>query len=154
MKYHMFCGDKILSGYVNIDKFNKKADVVRDVTRMNSFYWRQPVTEVRMSHGLEHLDFNKAEGLLQMTYRILTSGGKLILVHPDALAAAEGLVKGTISERKFEMLVWGYQSNAGEYHYSGYTPKTIQERLKKVGFTKIKITHPRKPYEMKVEATK
>lgn len=150
-KYNLFCGDEILPGYLNVDKFNEKANLVCDVMQLSG---ENIADEVRMNHGLEHLDFKSGEELIKKLYRMLAFGGKLILVHPDASAAAVGLAKGTINARKFEMLIWGYQSNEGEYHYSGYTPETMKRLLEEAGFKRIRITHPRRFYEMKVVARK
>lgn len=150
-KYHLFCGDQILPGYINVDKFNEKADLVCDVMQLTG---ENIVDEVLMNHGLEHLPFDQASELLKKLYKMLAKKGKLILTHPDALAAAQGLVDRTMSPRKFEMLIWGYQSNPGEFHYSGYTPETMKKKLKEAGFKKIHISHNRRPYEMEVVAEK
>lgn len=154
LKYHLFCGDDIRPHYINVDKLNRKADLVMDVIDFARVTPENSAEEILMNHGIEHLPFEQAALLVQKSYKMLVKGGKLILVHPDALAAAQGLVDRTISPHKFEMLIWGYQSNPGEFHYSGFTPETMKDLLKSAGFKKVHISHKRRVYEMEVVATK
>lgn len=147
-RYHFFCGDNIIPGYINVDLYNPKADLVANVLAIED----TNVDEIYMSHGLEHLTFADADTFLKKAYKMLQLGGILKMVHPDLVGAAK--LFSSVSSRKWEMLIYGYQSNPGEYHYSGYTPRSLRKKLAGVGFTDIKIRHERRFYEMTVKAIK
>ena len=56
MKLNLGCGNKLLKGYINLDKFNYyKCDVTHDLEKFPYPFKNDSVNEILLSHVLEHI---------------------------------------------------------------------------------------------------
>ena len=56
MKLNLGCGNKLLKGYINLDKFNYyKCDVTHDLEKFPYPFNNDSVNEILLSHVLEHI---------------------------------------------------------------------------------------------------
>jgi len=76
-------GKRLLKGYVNIDKFNKKADKVAPADKTG--YQANSVDEIFASHLIEHIEPKEFNVALAHWYTILKKKGKLVLLCPNAM---------------------------------------------------------------------
>ena len=73
MKLNLGCGNKIMEGYVNVDKFNLyDIDIKHDLERFPYPFETESVEEIILSHVLEHIgqDPNVFIEILKEFYRI------------------------------------------------------------------------------------
>ena len=73
MRLNLGCGDKILDGWVNVDKYNTfKVDIVHDLESIPYPFEDDSVDEILLSHVLEHLgqNPNTFNDIIKELYRI------------------------------------------------------------------------------------
>lgn len=149
---HVGCGSKILPNFTNIDKYVKKDNIINyDVKALP--YDTSSIDLVYSNHMLEHLPFRQNKLALREWFRILRSGGELILGIPDIELIMRKLLDPYLEENHrtwFLYTLFGYQADSsntnaffdlnapddlGQYHCSGYSLLTIQDELMSLGFS-------------------
>ncbi len=150
LKINIGCGLKYMEGYLNIDISEKSnADVIGNI--MEIFFKPDSVSEFLMYHFIEHLDRFNAEKLMAKLYSELKKDGRLIIECPDLLKVSKLIIKNRKKLDELENGAYGFRGFFGEpfenmpvfdYHKWGYTEFTLSEKLKKIGFDKIKIEKP------------
>lgn len=90
---------------------------------------------VYSSHVLEH--FNRAEwkSVLKEWCRIVSEAGKLQLVLPNIVWAADMIINKKIINDDVLNVLYGQQSYAYDFHYNGLTPERMEEALGELGFS-------------------
>ena len=83
LKLNLGCGEKIIPGYINVDKFGNP-DVKHN---LEAFPWpweTNTVSEILLEHVLEHLgkDVEVYFGIFKEMYRICTQGAKIKIIVP------------------------------------------------------------------------
>ena len=93
MKLNLGCGNNKLDGFINIDKFDKEADVMADVCELP--YKNDSVDHIVAYQVIEHLPFWKTHIItnnigvqyeptfFQECHRVLKQGGTMITECPD-----------------------------------------------------------------------
>ena len=143
LKLHLGCGQKYLSGYVNIDYppaehtvMNVKADVYSDIRALR--YENNSVDEIRAHHVFEHFSRAEALKMLFLWRRWLKPGGVLRLETPDfgkcALLYANSGFKYRM-ELGRHML--GSQEAKWAYHYDFWDKEKFRYVLRESGFVDI-----------------
>lgn len=128
MKLNLGCGGYPLAGYTNVD-LHPPADIVGDFTMM-SF---AEVSEVRMSHVLEHISWRRTPGVLACVRSWMVGGALLIVEVPDMAALCE---IGP-SYPAWQQWIFGEQSHAGERHLAGFTLDSLSDRVGDAGFKRV-----------------
>ncbi len=85
MKINLGCGNKILPGWVNLDKHDTySVDVVHDLESFPYPFADDSCHEILMNHVLEHLgsDVSVFNGVIQELYRISTHNARLYINVP------------------------------------------------------------------------
>lgn len=145
MKLHLGCGERKRKGWVNIDIDERvNPDIVADAKDLEMFE-TESVDEIECCHLLEHLTYPEAVTALKEWYRVLKEGGKLSLELPNFEKCIEILHKKEGEEaQKLAMIgIYGYIPDIQKYgvslvHKYGWTPETLTNELRKVGFSEIK----------------
>ena len=79
---HMGCGQNILEGWDNIDKFQENPKIInQDIYNLN--YPENSIQGIYSSHSLEHLPIRHARLALKNWYKMLKPGASLYLAVPD-----------------------------------------------------------------------
>jgi spore maturation protein CgeB/predicted SAM-dependent methyltransferase len=81
LKLHLGCGNNLLPGYVNIDKYNRHADRLLDVSHLD--YPDNSVSEILTSHMIEHVPLSEFRAMLCEWRRVLRPGGRLTIRCPN-----------------------------------------------------------------------
>ena len=98
-KLHLGCGTKIFNGWLNVDKFSKKADIKVDLDKIP---WPLPnnhFTEIYLSHVLEHL--YDVQATMDEIWRISKKGAKVTIIVPhfSGMAAPSPFHKHTFNSQ-------------------------------------------------------
>ena len=151
LKLHLGCGQSILSGYTNIDKFVSKIGVRKfDITKKMPFK-DNSVDEILICQVLEHLSFFEEKQFFDEAYRLLKKGGKLHIEVPDGqwillqwINANDNWIQfynnkdndyfgnGLDIKDRWSVLtahIFGNQSNEGQFHKNIYTSEKLKNIL-------------------------
>jgi predicted SAM-dependent methyltransferase len=81
-KLHLGCGEHVVPGWLNADKFNSRADIYLDVYRRLPFADRS-FDLIYAEHLLEHVKIEKVAHVLSEALRVLKPAGLFRVTVPD-----------------------------------------------------------------------
>lgn len=124
-----------------------KPDVISDITNMRLIA-SDSIDAVYSAHNLEHLYFYQVPLALGEFYRVLKRGGFLFITLPDLQEVAKAVAEGRLEEKLYDSQVgpisaidvlYGYRvaikgGNTAMAHKTGFTEKTLSDKLAKAGF--------------------
>jgi len=160
IRLHLGCSMLYLNDFINVDIDNPIADVEADAANLSAFK-DNTISLILASHLIEH--FNKYDAIkaLKEWYRVLKSGGWLVIEAPDIEKCFKLYLEYDDKEKKDEMLSCIYGLNIyGTFmaHLWGYTGKDICNLLKEVGFSYVEekepIQHLGSTHNLRVDARK
>lgn len=93
---------------------------------------------VYSSHVLEHFPRNATDEVLDEWIRILKPDGELRLIVPNLEWAAAEIAKGVVNDDVLNVL-YGAQTYGENFHQVGFTPQTLNDKLRKRGFKRIDV---------------
>ena len=165
LKLHIGSGSDIKEGYVNIDEFNPKADLRRPIQALA--YPDGTVERIEGYMVLEHLSPSDARAFLRNAYRMLQSGGMLVLEVPDLAKVCQLILVFANDPEHLEKGVFGLRGifgeptphmTLGDYHKWGYTPALAEKMVRDAGFAQVVISdgnsHSFPLRDMRIEAIK
>jgi predicted SAM-dependent methyltransferase len=136
MKLHLGCGNKHIPGFVHVDMQNySHVDLCEQVNTLN-FAQDNSVELIYASHVLEHFGRHEVDQVLREWFRVLQPGGILRLAVPDF----ESIVlryQETRDVNEVMGLVCGGQRDDLDFHKIIFDEKSLQERLRDVGFSSV-----------------
>ena len=139
VKLNLGCGNEILDGYINIDRYNNTAsvDLACDLGALP--FPDESVDEIYTAHVFEHIGINDVYGVLDEWRRALRPHGRLKMYLPN-LEHEVRLWLDTPDDRKwFEVhRIFGAQSHEGNTHFSGHNPASLKLFLESFDF---EVTH-------------
>lgn len=104
-------------------------DIIADVSNMPMFE-NGSVDMIVIHQGLEHFGCGEAQGMLKECYRILRSGGSLIVTTPDLKALALAWLDGRLSDQVYCTALYGaYMGDEADRHRWNFTRKTLAATL-------------------------
>lgn len=127
-------------------------DIVADIMRM-PMVAAASVDAVWSSHNLEHLFAHQVPVALAEFFRVLKPRGLLLVTMPDLQRACEFIARGLLEDELYQSpagpvsaidIVYGHRpsiARGNEFmaHKTGYTTKTLGEKLAAAGFVDVKI---------------
>lgn len=169
IRLNLGCGDKLLSGYINIDiapsRKGIKPDKIMDLKHLD--YCDNSIDEILSIHVIEHFYYWEAENLVKEWQRVLKNNGRIIIECPNILFAAKMLSKNpkqiNINKKTDQMTLWPLYGDPSWQdplmcHKWGYTPDTLKHLLESAGFQGIKkmpaLFKKREPRDMRIIAYK
>lgn len=158
LRLHLGCGETILEGYVNIDKFDPKADVMADICYLP--YEDDSVDEILCHQVIEHLPYwqtsllNRVQGgelipeFFIGCYKVMKKGATMITECPDIEYIAKRIVESGDVDYTSMVNLYGeyfrpwdkeryndWEHFAGALHITAFTWKKIQAIAEYCGFT-------------------
>jgi len=141
------CGDRMLEGFLNIDKYTRHPDVFNDDIITIATIKDASVDVVFSAHSLEHLSIRDAYCALRRWSNVLKIGGKLYLSMPDLKLIARELLEESLTYDRYQILrfaLYGYQVpntaprdsievDPSQFHYSGFCLQEMVETLQSYG---------------------
>jgi hypothetical protein len=153
IRLHLMCGGRIVAGWINIDKFNPQADLLKDVLELD--YPESSVDTIFWHHGIEHLYYPQGAEMLKKIHKWLKVGGTAYLALPDLQWACQKYRNGE-SWRVFRNLLYGViEMGEGWQHYSGYDDYLMSLALRGAGWKDDEfIIDRRRRWNLRVYLTK
>jgi len=144
-------GEFPLSYYRNLDSNPAMpADYHADATEFLSNCDAGDLDEIYAGHFLEHLSYTEGQAFLREAFRVLTPGGKIGVVVPDAREVLRRWLAGTIDAIEYPERVWWpiadlnavchlilYSDAQESPHKWAYDRETLARALKQAGFVEL-----------------
>ncbi|MGI9192801.1 MAG: class I SAM-dependent methyltransferase [Chitinophagaceae bacterium] len=136
LKLHVGCGDKIISGYRNIDaRALPGVDEVGDITTL-THYAENSVDLIYACHVLEHTGRYAYRDVLKRWFALLKPGGLLRLAVPDFEAVCTHYTQHK-DLNVIMGLLYGGQTYAQNFHYVTFDFEHIKTDLLALGFQTV-----------------
>ena len=134
-KINLGCGNDILPGYINVDRYNNigKVDLNCDVADLP--FKDNTIDEILTKHLIEHIPLNDIFKVISEWKRVLKIGGVLNLHLPDLeLEVMRWL--DTPDQDKFLRVhkIFGEQNHIGNTHYLGFNCASLTNLLNDFNF--------------------
>jgi SAM-dependent methyltransferase len=114
------------------------------------------VDAVWSSHNLEHVYSHEVPVALREFFRVLRPAGVALITVPDLQYVAKSIAKGQLEETLYVSpagpitpldMVYGHRSSiqqGNEYmaHHTGFTARTLSQKLTQIGFANIAVRTP------------
>lgn len=135
IKLHIGCGSNILLGYINIDKYNKRADVLTDGIKLN--YKNNSINEILTSHMIEHVFLEDFIKMLKEWRRVLKDNGILIIRCPNHEVHIKNWINGNEEYRwgeGIECILGKHNKSPGHINRNMFTVKRLKYLVQNAGF--------------------
>lgn len=165
IRLNLGCGNKLLEGYINVDKpgnySGKKPDVEADIRSLP--FEDEYADEILAVHVIEHFYLWEVEDVLKEWHRVLKPLGTLILELPDFEKIIHFFGQAPrLSYKQITALWWGLYGDPryrdpDMCHKWAYTFEDMKEILSVVGFTDIQKQEARyhvPARDMRIQARK
>ncbi len=166
IRLNLGCGDKIISGYINVDVVESRAgrspDVICDLHELIPFD-ADYADEVMAIHVVEHFWRWEIEAVLREWIRVLKPGGKLILECPNLQSACEAFLADpdvrSRPDKSGQTTMWVLYGDPSwmdplMVHRWGYTPGSLANLLHSLGLVDVKQERAqyklREPRDMRI----
>lgn len=149
-KLNLGCGDKILTGYVNVDvapnRAGKSPDVLCDLHDLEPFD-SDAVDEVLAVHVVEHFWRWEVVDILREWVRVLRPGGRMVLECPNLLTACEEFLRNPVAGsgpgQEGQRTMWVFYGDPGwkdplMCHRWNYTPQSLGAIMAEAGLVDIR----------------
>lgn len=142
MKLNLCCGEIHLKDYVNVDTESAvHPDLLLDVRKDQLPYADKSISEIRIFHGLEHIERKFWDFLLVDCGRVLEDNGLLILGYPEFSVCAQNFINNKDGGQKFWVqTLFGRQNYAGDYHVTAMHSPELRMILESYGFYRINVS--------------
>lgn len=120
--------------FINIDINPKwEPDIVADGASLPMFESNSAEVIV-VEHCLEHFQCGEGLGMLRECYRILGSGGSLIVTVPNIRELIKAWIVGKLTTQVFLTAIYGaYMGDPADTHKWGFIPETLAELVSQAG---------------------
>ena len=126
------CGKDVRDGFINIDLFSDDPRVVYgDVRKLD--LPDNSVDLILASDILEHFSHRETQNILNEWARVLKPNGELIIRCPSLRLQAKAYINGVWNADIASYMIFGGQTNPGDYHCVGFDEQSIKDKLHKAG---------------------
>jgi autotransporter strand-loop-strand O-heptosyltransferase len=130
VKLNLGCGNDILPGYVNVDKYNNTGNVDYKWDLAKLEVEDGHFDEIYTSHVFEHIGINDIYAVVEEWKRALKPRGDLIIRVPNLEHEVNGWLNAPDDQKWKEIhRIFGSQSHPGNAHYCGFNPGSLKAFL-------------------------
>ncbi len=133
LKLNLGCGNDVKNDYLNLDLFSKNPNVIRMDIR-NIDLPNNSVDYILASDVLEHFSHRETDKLLSEWARILKPGGEIEIRCPNLRLQLQAYMRGDWNADIASYMIFGGQTNPGDYHCIGFDDNSIKNHLALAGF--------------------
>jgi hypothetical protein len=135
---HLGCGNRKISGMVNVD-FRKTSatDVVSDMRNLGQWATGS-IDRIETYHAIEHVAAQDIPPMLRGWLRVLKPGAKLVIECPDIAKNMEECQRRNFAGDCLVLIFGMYRPEPGGMHVWGWTRHTLALALTEAGFVNIK----------------
>lgn len=128
------CGLDIRDGFVNIDLYSDNPRVVRmDIRKLE--LPDNAADLILASDVLEHFSHRQVDDVLKEWFRVLKPNGQIIIRCPSLRLQMKAYVEKKWNADVASYMIFGGQTNPGDYHCIGFDENSIKNHLAKAGFS-------------------
>jgi len=150
VRLNLGCGDKILTGYINVDIATERASNVPDVVcdvRDLSIFSENYADEILAVHVVEHFGRWEVANVLKEWIRVLKPGGVMILECPNLLSACEEFLRNpkvhALPGPEGQRTMWVFYGDPRwqdplMVHRWGYTPQSLGMVMHEAGLRNLR----------------
>ena len=139
VKLNLGCGNEILDGYINIDRYNNTGSVDMSCDIGELPFDDESVDEIYTSHVFEHIGLNEIYAVIEEWRRVLRDRGRLVMNLPNLEHEVRVWLDTPDDQKWFEVhRIFGAQSHPGNAHFSGHNPASLKSFLESFDFDVIK----------------
>lgn len=153
------CGERVFKEYpsghtcINYDERNLNCvDVIGDVRKLD--FPDEEFNYVIASDIIEHFKISETENILREWKRVLKVGGIIEFRMPNLKAICQKYINGVHNAKMCSWLLYGGQTYAGNYHYTGFDREWFRSIIEPLGFKEIEYKDADNNFEMKVKRIK
>jgi glycosyltransferase involved in cell wall biosynthesis len=132
------CGLDVREGFVNIDLYSDDPRVVGIDVRQLALP-DNCADGIIASDILEHFSHQEVETVLREWARVLKPGAELALRCPSLRLQAKAYLRGDWSADIAAYMIFGGQTNPGDYHCAGFDEISIRRHLARVGLAVFSV---------------
>lgn len=133
LKLNLGCGNDFRSGFINIDLFSENPEVVfMDIRNLE--FNDNSVDYILANDVLEHFSHRETNKLLNEWSRILKPGGEIEIRCPNLKLQIQAYLRGDWNADIASYMIFGGQTNPGDYHCIGFDENSIKNHLAAAGF--------------------
>ena len=133
MKLDIGGGKEPREGYTNVDGYVIGPDVI-NADAGDLPFPDNSIEAINSSHNLEHIEKRKVVPTLKEFYRVLQPGGVLEIEVPSLVWCCMNWLMHPDNGWNMDT-IFGNQDDAGQFHYTGFTPEIMFDYLAQAGFT-------------------
>ncbi|MDQ1265895.1 MAG: hypothetical protein QG635_1047 [Bacteroidota bacterium] len=130
------CGNDLREGFLNIDLFSKDPRVIfMDIRRLE--LPDSCADLILASDILEHFSHREIDSILKEWARALKPDGELIIRCPNLRLQLNAYLRGEWNADVASYMIFGGQTNPGDYHCTAFDKVSITSHLAQAGFSVV-----------------
>lgn len=157
LRLNLGCGTSKIDGYINIDvEKSCKPDLVHDFVKNGLPYKDSTAGEIVLSHTIEHISKRFHKQILSEIYRVLYTGGRLIISYPEFLKCVNNWKSNHKGQKEFwEATLYGRQLYPSDTHVCIMHTPDFKLVLNECGFKNLTIKEePNESFNTVISAVK
>lgn len=136
LKLNLGCGKDIQEGFINIDLFSENPTVIKmDIRDLQ--IPDLSVDYILANDVLEHFSFRETDKVLREWARVLKPGAYIEIRCPNLELQLKAYARGDWNADIASYMIFGGQTNPGDYHCVGFDERSIKNHLAYAGFEVI-----------------
>jgi len=132
LKLNLGCGRDIKEGWLNLDLFSDDTSVIYADIRVLKLP-DNSADFILASDVLEHFSHRETQDIIQEWARVLKPGGQIEIRCPNLRLQMQAYMRGDWNAEIASYMIFGGQTNPGDFHCIGFDEKTLAARLLKAG---------------------
>ncbi|MDR0927816.1 MAG: glycosyltransferase [Ignavibacteria bacterium] len=140
------CGLDVRDGFINIDLFSDNPNVVNmDIRKLE--FADNSVDFILASDVLEHFSHHETDAVLSEWNRVLKPNGTLLIRCPSLRLQIKAYTEKKWNADVASFMIFGGQSNVGDYHCVGFDEASIRHHLGRTGFSVVEFNEVDTPQD-------